>query len=370
MIGTAATGAVCESRVLAENEDEVKKMLMAELLRARQIILLDNADHRKKLYSSSLLSVLTATKYADRLLGVSEMASAPNQALWLMTGNNPRLDMELARRCIRIRIVPVEDRPWKRTQFRHPKLLKWVTANRGALVHAILTVVLGWIAAGRPTSQKQLGSFEEWAELVGGILEFAGIEGFLANLDDLYDQADQDGQNWSAFVTAWWEEYREAETQVSELQDLCDRLELLQGVRWDGNSRSQQVRLGTALSNQRDRRFANLKIEKVQPESKHRGVSYYRLAYLITSNLEVSAGAGGWSGPDKLDPHGGARGGQTLNYSDCLGQHREYGSESDVTCLHGRSRTGVEAVIYTRHAAPPPAPPSHSDVRLPARHFA
>lgn len=278
VVALVASGANCESRTLPEDDDEIRKMITAELLRARPIVLLDNADDRKELHSPSLASVLTAIRWTDRVLGESKMASLPNQGLWMMTANNPHLDLEISRRCIRVRIDPRLDRPWKRTEFRHPDLVRWVKANRGSLVHAILTLVLGWIASGRPIYQKRLGSFEGWSEVVGGILGVARIDGFLANLDQLYDQADQDGQKWREFTAAWWEAFGDAEKQVSDLNGFCEQRGLMLEIRGNGQPRSQQVRLGNALSRCRDRLFGNLRVVKVDGESKHKGVTYYRLA--------------------------------------------------------------------------------------------
>jgi hypothetical protein len=278
VVAIVTTGESCESRTLPEDDDEIRKMITAELLKARPIVLLDNADERKKLHSPSLASVLTAVRWTDRLLGVSNMASLANEGLWMMTANNPNLDLELTRRCIRVRIDPRLDRPWQRTEFRHPDLVRWVKANRSPLVHAILTLVLGWIATGRPVDEKRLGSFEGWSELVGGILGVAGIEGFLANLDQLYDQADQDGQKWREFTAAWWDAFRDAEKQVSELNGFCEQHGLMLEARGSGQPRSQQVRLGNALSRCRDRLFGSLRVVKVEEDSKHKGGSYYRLA--------------------------------------------------------------------------------------------
>jgi hypothetical protein len=276
-IGMVATGETCESRTLPVNEDEIRKMITAELKRARPIFLLDNAGDRKTLHSPSLASALTTVRWTDRDLGVSKMVSVRNQALWMMTGNNPRLDTELARRCVRVRIVPASDRPWLRKNFKHPDQLKWLMGNRGQLVSAVLTLIVGWIAAGRPLGTTRLGGFEDWSEVMGGILNHAGIEGFLANLDQLYEQADQDGQKWRDLTEAWWDQFKDDEIQVAEINAFCERLGLIPEVRGDGTTRSQEVRLGNALSNCRDRRFGTLRIEKVPAESKHKGGAHYRL---------------------------------------------------------------------------------------------
>jgi hypothetical protein len=277
VISIVATGAKCESCTLPEKDDDIRKMLTAELLRARPMILLDNADEGRDLHSPSLASVLTATTWTDRVLSQSKMVSVVNQALWLMTGNNPQLNLELTRRCVRVRIDPRLDRPWQREGFRHPDLVAWVRINRGVLVHAILTLVQAWIAAERPLHQRRLGSFERWSEVIGGVLAVAGVDGFLANLDQLYQQADQQTENWREFTSAWWVAFGETDKQVSDLNDFCEGRNLMLKVRGDGPPRSQQVRLGNALLRCRDRWFGDLRVVKAEPSSKHKGVTYYRV---------------------------------------------------------------------------------------------
>ena len=57
------------------------------------------------------------------------------------------------------------------------------------------------MSAGRPDfSGPKLGGFTEWSNIIGGILEVAGIEGFLSNLDQMYEKADEEGSQWEAFL--------------------------------------------------------------------------------------------------------------------------------------------------------------------------
>ena len=124
--------------------------------------------------SSALASVVTLPYWTDRLLGESEMLHLRNNALWLMTGNNPRLSAEMSRRCIRLRIDPRIDMPWLRGGFKHPLITEWAQENRSALVHAALTLIQAWIAAGKPLHATRLGSFEKWS---GGHGRRAGRRG-------------------------------------------------------------------------------------------------------------------------------------------------------------------------------------------------
>jgi hypothetical protein len=58
-----------------------------------------------------------------------------------------------------------------------------------------------WFTAGRPQPNlTPVGSFEDWSTMVGGILQHAGVEGFLANSDQLYEQADIESVQWEAFL--------------------------------------------------------------------------------------------------------------------------------------------------------------------------
>ena len=174
LISIVSTGLAAEGRTVPENEDEVRKMITAELVTGRPIILLDNLSERRVLESSALASVVTVPYWTDRLLGESEMLHLRNNALWLMTGNNPRLSAELSRRCIRLRIDPRIDMPWLRGGFKHPLITEWAQENRSALVHAALTLIQAWIAAGQTLARNAPGIVRE---MVGGYGRRAGRRG-------------------------------------------------------------------------------------------------------------------------------------------------------------------------------------------------
>jgi hypothetical protein len=55
---------------------------------------------------------------------------------------------------------------------------------------------------------KPVGSFEDWSVIIRGILERASIQGFLANSDQLYEQADIDTMQWEAFLKTLDDEHR------------------------------------------------------------------------------------------------------------------------------------------------------------------
>ena len=191
--------------VEGRDEDEWRKRLTAKLREIPSILLIDNL--RRQLDASSVAAALTAPYWEDRVLGKSEMVRFPIRCVWIATGNNPQFSNEIARRMVRIRLDPHEDQPWLREGFRHPNLLAWVWQNRARLVAACLTLGRAWIAAGMPRHQKTIGSFEGWAQVMGGILEVAGVPGFLGNLKEMYERADAEGGVWRGFVGLWWDRF-------------------------------------------------------------------------------------------------------------------------------------------------------------------
>ena len=252
-IAVVTTGVSASVMVEGRDDEEWRKRLTAKLRQIPSIVLIDNL--RRRLDAAPLAAALTAPWWEDRILGKSETVRLPIRCTWIATGNNPQFSNELARRLVRIRLDAHVDQPWRREDFRHANLLAWTRANRAALVGACLTLGRAWIAAGRPRHGSMLGSFEAWAGIMGGILEAAGVPGFLANLDEMYEAADAEGAVWRAFVAAWWERHGTSEVGTAELHELALACEppLPLG---DGGERSQRTRLGRALGRLRDRVFA------------------------------------------------------------------------------------------------------------------
>ncbi len=246
------TGRPVMTMTEGRNDDEWRKRLTAKLLDGPQFIVMDNL--RRKLDSSALAAAITTPMWEDRILGQSTVARIPVRCEWIATGNNPVLSDEIARRCVRIRMDAKCDQPWLRRSFKHPQLVRWVRAHRSELVWAALTLVQNWIARGRPVGDYTLGMFQSWADTMGGILDAAGIAGFLGNLADFYDKVDVQGAIWRTLVAAWWERFGGESVGVSDLFALVARLDMGLDL-GTGKERSQRTRLGLLLNEQRDRRY-------------------------------------------------------------------------------------------------------------------
>ena len=252
-ISTILTGAGTLVMTESRDDEEWRKRITAKLRQIPTIVLIDNL--RSKLDSSALAAALTAPFWEDRILGVSETIRLPIRCVWIATGNNPEFSNEMARRLVRIRLDARVDQPWRRDGFKHPDLMGWVRANRARLVSACLTLCQAWIAAGRPRGKPSIGSYESWAQTMGGILEVAGIEGFLDNLDDMMAASDSEGAMWRGFISSWWDRFGTAEVGAGDLYELAIACEPPLSL-GSGNDRSQRTRLGKLLGRMRDRVFA------------------------------------------------------------------------------------------------------------------
>jgi hypothetical protein len=196
IIATGREGALFSA---PNDADEWRKKLTSVLKEGATVVVIDNVNHR--LDSGELCMALTAKYYADRILGTNTTITLPVQCSWIATGNNIQLGGDMPRRCYWIRMDAQDAKPFERTGFKHENLKAWVTENRGGLLTALLTIARAWFVAGRPSSKiRPLGSFESWSTTIGGMLEHAGIQGFLANSHELYAQADGESGQWEGFL--------------------------------------------------------------------------------------------------------------------------------------------------------------------------
>jgi hypothetical protein len=251
-IAQIVTGTSVRVMVEGRDDDEWRKRLTAKLREIPTLLLIDNLRH--VLDSSAVAAALTAAVWDDRILGKSENVHFPIRCTWIATGNNPQFSNEMARRLVRIRMDAQTDKPWLREGFRHENLLAWGQENRGRLVAACLTLGRAWIAAGRPSHARTIGSFEDWSHVMGGILNVAGVPGFLGNLKETYQETNAEGSAQAVFITAWWDRYGPQPVGAAELYELavtCDPSLPL----GEGSDRSQRTKLGIIVARLRDRVF-------------------------------------------------------------------------------------------------------------------
>lgn len=266
IVGIVTTGEEPPLKKLSDDEAEVEKVITSQLLKSSPIVIYDNASEKMTISSESLAIVLTARFWEGRRLGQSQMLQLPITQTWCLTGNNPRLSRDIARRVVRIRIIAKCDQPSARRDFKHQDLMGWVSSHRSDLLVAVFTMINGWIAAGRPNGKAMLGSYERWAAVMSGILETNGLPGLCENLQEMYEDADQDTSQWREFVKLWGEAHKDATLTAPKLQELAEEREMLANVIGDGTPRAQSLRFGRALSAQRGRVYGGWEVTKCKAD--------------------------------------------------------------------------------------------------------
>jgi len=271
VIAAAATGVEPVVVPTPATREEWEKRIFSLLLQGRPAVILDNVEGT--LSSEALAVVLTTQQFTGRVLGQSRVIELPARTFWMANGNNVQLGGDMARRVWVTRIDPHMAMPWLRTEFRHPDLIGWVMENRGAIVAAVLTLVRAWIRAGRPAPRQvpPVGGYESWRDVVGGIMECTGLDGFLGNANEIWLEADTGLREWETFLGAIHDIWGSSPWQVRDLEDrlrseiegggLTDQVWLIdslpghleEALRDERRSFSRVC--GRALARQVDRRF-------------------------------------------------------------------------------------------------------------------
>lgn len=199
---TVYTGSAAEPMNWVPESDELRKQITSAFRTGSEFFVFDEAH---TVEGAPLAQALTAETWQDRILGVSTMANFPNRVTWISLGNQVQVKGDLSRRVYRIALRPTYANPQDRasSSFRHPgqsglDLMSWTRANRRELMGAILTLIRAWFAQGQPRPARgvSFGSFEVWERITGGIIEAAGMTGFLDNIKTWRSESDFDSQYW------------------------------------------------------------------------------------------------------------------------------------------------------------------------------
>jgi hypothetical protein len=221
LVAITVTGREASRTGSTGNDEEWRKRIATLALAGPALVLLDNATGW--LGSQQLDMALTGTAIADRALGGLDLANAPLRAVWYATGNNVQLKGDLFRRTVHVRLESKVERPEERTDFKHPRLMAWAKSERPRLLQAGLTILRGYIAAGRPDQRlKAWGSFEEWSALIRGAVVWAGLPDPFEAREGLAVAADSDSQLLRRLISAW-----EAELGVEpySIREVCRAFE-------------------------------------------------------------------------------------------------------------------------------------------------
>ena len=252
------------------HEDERRKQITAHLASGGGPIFYDNMSGY--INSDVLASALTIKNWSDRILATSKQVEFPINSIWLATGNNPEFHAQILRRIASIRLVTLLEDPSQRSGWRHADLLDWVSKHRKEYVEKILTIVMAWLNLGMPLFQgKPLASYVSWSSVMGGILEFLEVPGFLANVDMKKAAMDNETQVIRDFIEGWWEDCEGSPKAPTDI--LVDFSAMEVAGCWDAPTRQGQVtKVGRWMAHLKDRVFV---VGSTTLQVTHNGRKYY-----------------------------------------------------------------------------------------------
>ena len=183
------------------DDEECRKLLLAELLRAPAVIEFDNLTGDLVAHKS-LCTVLTSEHMSGRILGVSKTATVSTRALFLSSGNNVGPVQDMTRRCITIHLDPGCEVPAARS-FKRPELVRNVLRERGRCVAAALTIVRAWIVAGRPKADcKSMAGYGDWSDRCRQPLLWLGLADATESVFEAMAE-DPDRETLHRLLTGW-----------------------------------------------------------------------------------------------------------------------------------------------------------------------
>ncbi|MEP1698301.1 MAG: hypothetical protein ABJJ69_17330 [Paracoccaceae bacterium] len=175
-------------QTLPTKEEEIQKTITAIYREGASYAFFDNIKGGAEIESDALAAAMTAyPTYKGRLLGTSSIITVPAHAITGFTGNRSALSPQLAERMLLIEFDPKMENPGIRavSSFKY-SLPRDVKKDAGKYLGSLLMLVQNWISKGCPEwAGIPLGGFERHAAVIGGILDAAGVYGFMGNRDKL-----------------------------------------------------------------------------------------------------------------------------------------------------------------------------------------
>jgi putative DNA primase/helicase len=196
------------------DSEESRKRILAIALEGSPIVLIDNVEG--SIGSETMAAALTSESWTDRVLGISKNVTVPLRAVWICTGNNVGFRGDLGRRVLVSDLDPGVENPEDRTGFMFEDLKDHVLRNRARYAHAALSILRGYVAAGRPRHGKpEKGSYELWDRLIRGAVVWAAKEDPIATTERVRREADLDVQALRQALFAWHAVFGSAPTTTA-----------------------------------------------------------------------------------------------------------------------------------------------------------
>lgn len=220
----AEGGERAEVKTLPHDDNMIKSMITSGLRGGKSILFLDNVQDQVN--SPDLAAALTAGTWSDRLFRTHDEVIIPIKCTWVMAGNRIKFNRDMMRRNVPIYLNaemanPASDRPVE--FYKHKMLHEYVRQCRKDLVWAIHVLVKNWVQKGCPVPVKSpiMQSFNDYSIVLGGVLEAAGIEGFLSNRPAYMEARNEDESAGTGLIRRIWKKHEDNARTIKEWLEAC-----------------------------------------------------------------------------------------------------------------------------------------------------
>ena len=261
-----ATGEAAKPLPYVNQDEEMRKQITSAFVSGAELFVFDEAH---VVEGTQFARAVTSLTYTDRILGVSRMANFPNAVSWMSLGNQVQVNGDMSRRVYWVNLTPAGTTLADREEYayRHADLKAWTLENRTELVSAALTVLSGWVAAGRPRYSRgaSMGSFEPWDRFLSGVLAYAGFPEFLTDSRKRRSESDFSAAYWEAHMAWLFAEFGAEEFTTRHVQEKALRnpagYEAPPGME-DVSGKDFTRKLGQGYSKHRNRTYNGLRLVK------------------------------------------------------------------------------------------------------------
>ena len=248
------------------HDDELRKKIFSTVKEGRARM--HSSNNKGFLNSPELEAAITNEFITDRQLGASSTLTIPNRLEISISANmGITYTPDFAARCCFVNLSFSEEDPNAR-QFKTPNLHGWVREHRSEVLSALYALVREWFDSGRKPGSGTFTSFPEWADVVGGIMENAGLGLPLQNdtADDI--GGDKETKDMKALFeriyAKWPEKYMNKQAIMVELANQeSDFYGLFGWLQWGDPQKEPAARMkfGRLLNKFKGRVFSNIRMD-------------------------------------------------------------------------------------------------------------
>ncbi len=247
-----------------KTSEEATKSILSLLLTSPAVIEFDDMD-TDWLPHGAINRMLTSESITDRILGVSKVATVGTASLVLGSGNNVGPLRDLARRVLTINLNARSETPGTLAYKGNP--IASLKADRERYIHAVLTIVEAWKAAGSPRAiVPSIASYGgHWSDYCRHALLWLGLPDPASTLLNQM-QSDPDADVLHRFMEAWHEAHGNSPITIRRLLDDIygsDLLDAILDLPVIDRGNINRSRLGHYLRRNRDKIVKGLVIQKV-----------------------------------------------------------------------------------------------------------